>query len=227
MRSIFRLFLTINLSFTILLTFAQDGRNITGNWMMYFGQLQVADKWSIHNEVQWRNHEVLPNLEQLLLRGGINYHINKQVMATAGYGYISTHPFDKEVLRTLSNEHRIWQQLLFRNSTWRISFEHRLRYEQRWVNSNFGQRARYRLMATVPVNKPNVEPGAFVVAVYNEFFGNIDPDNVFDRNRIYGAVGYQFTSAVSAQVGFLRQNIPAYGKNYLQFALFFNPKLSE
>lgn len=204
---------------------AQNGSKMYGDWLMYFGQVRLNETWSVHNELQWRNHEMLPNLEQLLIRGGVNYHFNQKFFVTAGYGYISTHPFDKELIRTISNEHRIWQQAMYRNRLGRFFMEHRLRYEQRWINSQFAQRGRYRLMLTVPLNKPEIEPGTFVVAVYNELFANIQKNNIFDRNRLYGAIGYQFSPILQIQVGSLYQTIPDYSKHYFQFALFLNPNL--
>lgn len=206
---------------------AGEGNEKYGNWMMYFGQIRLNKHWSIHNEVQWRNHEILPNLEQMLLRGGVNYHFSRRFIVTAGYGYISTHPFDKELTRTLSNEHRIWQQALYQNRWGRLSMEHRARYEQRWVNRRFMQRGRYRLMLTVPLNKPMVEAGSVVVAVYNELFMNVQQNNIFDRNRLYKAIGYQFSPTLNIQVGSLYQSLPDSGKHYFQLALFFNPNFTD
>lgn len=206
--------------------FAQTGQEKLGNWMMYFGMNKLNEKWSIHTEAQWRNHTVKPKIEQLLLRTGVNYHLSKNFMLTGGYGYISTHPFNKEVTDILSTEHRIWQQFIIKNKLSRIFFEHRYRYEQRWVNSDFRQRARYRLMLSVPLNKEVIEKGSFLFAVYDEVFLNLERGNAFDRNRLYAALGYQAASTTQIQIGFLNQTIPAFGKNYLQFAVLFNPDFS-
>ena len=63
-----------------------------GNWMMYFGQNKIKDCWSIHTEVQYRNHTLAPvNIEQLLLRGGLNYNLAPHALVTAGYGYVSSY----------------------------------------------------------------------------------------------------------------------------------------
>lgn len=204
---------------------AQNRTDDFGNWMMYFGTNKLSDKWSIHSEIQWRNHTVKPNLEQLLVRGGINYHFNSKNSLTTGYGYISSHPYDKEPVSRLSTEHRVWEQFITKNSLSRIFFEHRYRLEQRWVDGNFKNRARYRIMVNVPLNKPEIEPKAVFVGVYDEVFLNIQRSGVFDRNRLYGAIGYQFCPTTSVQLGALNQAVDGFNKYYLQVAVFFNPIL--
>lgn len=203
---------------------AQNRTNDLGNWLMYFGTNKLSDKWSIHSEIQWRNHMVQPNIEQLLIRGGLNYYFDANNSLTAGYSYISSHPYNKDEVSRLSTEHRIWQQFITKNSLWRIFFEHRYRLEQRWVDGDFRSRGRYRIMASIPLNKPKLEPNAVFVGVYDEVFLNIQSTGVFDRNRLYGAIGYQFCNSTSVQVGLLNQAVDGFNKYYLQFAVFFNPK---
>ncbi len=202
---------------------AQTGENETGNWLMYFGLNRISQDWSIHSEVQYRNHEIAPNtIEQLLLRTGLNYHLTKTSMLTAGYAYIASHDFESEQTKPESTEHRIWQQLIMTNQVKRIKFEHRYRIEQRWVNDDYRNRLRYRLMAFIPLNKPVIESGAFFLGIYNEIFVNTK-QTFFDRNRLYGAVGYQFTPSTQLQLGLLHQRVNSFGKYYLQFGLSFNP----
>ncbi len=194
-----------------------------GNWLMYFGMNRVSDKFSIHTEIQYRNHTPLPvNPEQLLLRAGLNYHFSDKAFVTAGYAFISSYVYDSEQKAPETTEHRIWQQFILTNRIGRVKFEHRYRVEQRWVNGDYSNRLRYRLMLLVPLNKAVMEKGSLFVGLYDEIFLNTSPD-FFDRNRLYGALGYQFNAVTSVQAGVLHQQLPGNGKWYLQFALFFNP----
>jgi hypothetical protein len=206
---------------------AQEGKDETGAWIMYFGLNRISDHWSIHSEIQWRNHAVSPNLEQLLLRAGMNYHISKDYIISGGYAYISSHPYDKETGAQVDAEHRLWEQFIIKNSLSRFYFEHRYRYEQRWINGDFKQRLRYRLMVSVPVNKKTIEKGSLLLAFYDEVFLNLEEGNVFDRNRLYGALGYQISASTGIQAGLLIQSLPDYSKPYLQLALIFNPDLRK
>ncbi|MEM1319191.1 MAG: DUF2490 domain-containing protein [Bacteroidota bacterium] len=225
MNKIFTLLLFSFLSISLLAQQSQ-GEDELGNWIMYFGMNRIHDQWSIHTEVQYRNHTVAPvNIEQLLLRTGLNYHLSSSAFVTAGYAYIASHDYESEQSEPESTEHRIWQQLIMTNKVGRIKFEHRYRIEQRWVNNDYRNRLRYRLMAFLPLNKPNIEPGALFLGVYDEIFMNTQ-QTFFDRNRLYGAVGYQINKPVQVQVGLLHQRVNAFGKYYLQFAVVYNPDFS-
>jgi len=210
------------LLFIIPLTlFSQEEQ--VGNWLMYFGANRISNQLSIHTEVQYRNHTLVPNnIEQLLLRTGLNYHFSNNAFATVGYAYIPSYVFESEQKEAETTEHRIWQQFILTNKIGRVKFEHRYRLEQRWVNQDFKSRFRYRLMLFVPINKPIIEKGSLFVGLYDEVFVNAEKV-FFDRNRLYGALGYQFHNVASAQIGMLRQRVNDFGKWYLQFALVYNP----
>lgn len=197
-----------------------------GNWLMYFGANKVSDKISLHTEAQYRNHEVVPNtIEQLLLRTGVNYHINPNAFATVGYANITSHVYESEQSNPESTEHRIWQQFIMTNNVGRVKFEHRYRTEQRWVNdTDLRHRFRYRIMAFIPLNNMKIEPKTWFLGLYDEVFVNAERTR-FDRNRLYGALGYQLNKTTGVQVGMLHQETQAFGKWYLQFACVFNPDL--
>ena len=208
--------------------FAQLTQDITGNWLMYFGTNRISDNLSIHSEVQYRNHTVSPtNIEQLLLRTGLNYHISKTAVATLGYGYIPSYNYINEESELGSTENRIFQQLIMTNKVGRVKFEHRYRIEQRWVKNttteetDYKNRLRYRLMAFIPLNKPVIEKGTVFLGIYDELFINTK-QTFFDRNRFYTALGYQINKMTQVQVGYLRQRVNDFGKNYLQFAVVYN-----
>ncbi len=201
--------------------FAQQ--NEFGNWLMYFGTNRISDDWSIHSEIQYRNHTIEPiNIEQLLLRTGLNHHVAKNAIITVGYAYVASHDFESEQKAPESKEHRIFQQLILTNKVSRLKFEHRYRLEQRWVNDDFRNRIRYRLMLFLPLNKPEITKGTFFLGLYDEIFLNTERV-FFDRNRLYGALGYQFNKSTQVQLGYLRQRVNDFGKDYLQVGLVFNP----
>ncbi len=204
---------------------AQQGK--TGNWLMYFGMNKVSDKFSIHSELQYRNHTIAPvNIEQLLIRAGVNYHFWDNAFVTGGYAYIAGHQYKSEQSAPESEEHRIWQQFLLTNNISRVKFEHRYRVEQRWVNQDYRNRFRYRLMLFIPLNSSEIKKGTVFAGLYDEIFINGEK-TFFDRNRLYGALGYQFNKATGAQVGILHQQENDFGKWYLQFALVLNPDLRK
>lgn len=189
-------------------------------WLMFFNRTEIAEKWSIHAEIQDRSYDISHKEEQLLLRGGINYHLKKNLWLTAGYGYIESYPPDDAVGHTVL-EHRIWQQGLYFHSLGRFFVEHRGRVEQRFVGSEYRDRIRYRLLVNAPLNKDRMGPKTLFVSVYNEVFFHVE-NSPYDRNRFYTALGYQFNRSLNVQMGWLGQNFNGKTKGYLQVGLFAN-----
>lgn len=195
----------------------------TGNWLMYFGTNRVNEKFSIHSEIQYRNYTITSiDTEQLLLRVGLNYHFSNKAMVSAGYAYVSSYIFESEQKEPEVTEHRIWQQFILTNNIGRVKFEHRYRIEQRWVNGDYKNRFRYRLMLFIPLNKPKIEKGSLFLGLYDEIFISTK-EPFFDRNRLYGALGYQINKHTSLQTGLMYQQTNYSGNLYLQFAFIFNP----
>ncbi len=207
----------------------ETGEEELGAWYMYFGMNRFAERWSLHTEAQWRLYEVDRNFNQLLLRTGINYHIDKGVIATLGYAYIDTDPTFEDIptqgvpfAGNQISENRIFQQFILTNKVWEFSFEHRYRLEQRFIN-NQGEndtrhRARYRLQLTLPLTD------TFFINFYDEIFINLQ-DNLFDQNRLYAALGVRITENSSIQIGYLKNHFRTTNFDRLQLALFYNPDL--
>ena len=98
--------LLIALSFTFCS--ATQAQNTWGNWLMYFGNHRLNAESSIHSELQHRNFTVAPNnLEQLLLRTGVNYHFASGNTLTAGYGHITNYALESTQDGPETTEHRI------------------------------------------------------------------------------------------------------------------------
>ncbi len=212
-------------------SFGQSTPGVIGNWLMCFNQTRLHDKWSIHTEVQYRSFEIAPNTEQMLLRGGINYHINNSAFTSVGYAYVTNYAFDKEQMSGVQvSENRIWQQFLTRNNLGRGMFEHRYRLEQRWIQSNsnnrYIDRIRYLLRITIPLNKKEIKKNTLFLSFYDEIFINLT-STPYDRNRLYGAIGYQFLPNANIQIGYLAQTVNITTKQYLQVAIFYNIDISE
>ena len=231
-----KVFTLLVLLATITHTNAQSeitGEDDFGSWFMYFGTNKIADKWSIHTEAQFRYYEMASNFNQLLLRTGINYHINPDAIATLGYGFIDTDPTFREfdvlggdVLfdNNSISEHRIFEQFILKNKVWEFKFEHRYRLEQRFVQnnatgiSNTLHRARYRIQMTLPLTD------IFFLNFYDEIFINLQND-AFGQNRAYAALGVNVTEDLSMQVGYLKNHFSETNYDRLQIGVFYNTDL--
>lgn len=194
-----------------------------GAWYMYFGNFRFQEsQWGIHAEMQYRNHNTLGDLEQLLLRSALQYNLKDQSATfLAGYAFIRTE--NEGRINKPVNEHRTYQEVLTRQKVARAHLQHRFRYEQRWIEGQpFRTRYRYCLFVNVPLNKPDFEKGIYYLALYNEFFLNgqkLDRFEYFDRNRIYIGVGYRIHSNLGLQVGFMEQSLNKSSKGQLMVSL--------
>jgi len=211
-----------------------------GQWFMYFGDNKLSSKIGIHSELQLRNYFLKNTVEQTLTRVGLNYYVDPKVMLTTGYGFIYTAPNNGNVEGQITSEHRIWQQLVLRQPFKFISFEHRYRLEQRFIENisngkyTFDNRFRYRLQLSVGLGLISGRLKNFSLVAYNELFLNLGrkaSGQVFDRNRLYGALALKLTPALTMQLGYLHQTIsipnivkPDINHN-LQCAIIFNPVL--
>jgi len=201
----------------------QPGEDEMGAWYMYFGTNKISERLSIHTEAQFRFYETTSNFNQMLLRTGLNYHIDPNAIATGGYAFIDTdnnfYEFEGEIN---SKEHRIFEQFILKNKVWEFLLEHRYRLEQRFLD--FGEttdtqhRARYRIQMTLPLTN------TFFLNFYDELFINLQ-DNLFGQNRLYGAVGVNVTENTSVQLGYLRNQFANAVYDRLQLAIFYNPDL--
>jgi len=192
-----------------------------GNWLIYIGNNKLNSKWNIHNEVQYRNYNKIGDLEQLLIRTGLGYTFNdKKNNVLLGYGYIlSENYISNSDNKATINEHRIFQQFTASQTFGKVKLGHRYRFEQRFVESNFKMRFRYFLSLNIPINI--MENNKYYLSAYNEIFLNTKT-SVFDRNRLYGGIGYNINRAIRIEVGYMNQFFERSNRDQLNIITFVN-----
>jgi hypothetical protein len=193
-----------------------------GTWGTWFiGTVQLPGsaehKWGGYVEAQARTNGVLKEYFYNELKAGLSYDIDPNFTVLVAGGRYSTSDYKERSAGPLNVEKRLWEQLVLTQYSKRLKLEHRYRLEQRWFDfrddsSSFRQRFRYRLNAFYPLNKKTITTGTLFLSAYDEIFLN-PKGPVFERNRIYGGVGYQATPHIIVQIGFVNQanyNLPAY-----------------
>jgi hypothetical protein len=202
-------------------SYAQDSQ--LGNWLLYFGNKKINNDWNWHNEIQYRNYNAIGDLEQLLIRTGIGYNLtenNNNILL--GYGYIlSQNYLDGLDEKVDVNEHRIFQQFITRQRVGIVSLQHRYRFEQRWIESDFRLRFRYFLGLNVPLTNKEMADNTFYLSAYNEIFLNTE-DTIFDRNRLYGGLGYRLSGALRFELGYMNQFFSESGRDQINMVMFLN-----
>jgi len=207
--------------FLSLLSFAQNDRltdHNNTNWVQVFNTIKLNKKWSLHAEYQWRRTDGLKNWQQSLLRVGVNRKLNDQVTVHLGYGWIETFSYGDFPIASAGTfpEHRIYEQISFRQPIEKWTLMHRFRIEQRWLGrvqpgTNrrieewlFLHRVRYQFKAQLTLSAK-----WYAVAADEIFIGagkNVGI-NIFDQNRIFLSAGYKLNKTVSLEAGYFNQTL--------------------
>ena len=199
--------------------FAQESN--LGNWVIYLGNKKISEKINLHHEVQYRNYNAIGDLEQLLLRTGVGYNLspnNNNLLL--GYGFIRSENYTNTNEKTVVNEHRIYQQFVTKQSFNRTAVQHRYRIEERFVEDDFRVRFRYFLATNVALTNDKLIPKTLYASAYNEIFINAE-NTLFDRNRIYGGLGYKFSDNLKTEVGYMNQRFNAGNRDQVNLIVNF------
>jgi hypothetical protein len=203
------------------LSFCQ--KSDTGNWFIYFGNQKINSKWNWHNEVQYRNYNFIGDTNQLLLRTGIGYNLtenNNNLLL--GYGYINTQKYiSNSDQKITTDEHRIYQQFITKHNRSLFFMLHRFRIEERFIPSDFQLRFRYFLGINIPINNSKMDHNTFYLSSYNEVFIKAEK-TLFDRNRLYGALGFVIDKNFKIELGFMAQTLENTNRNQFQIVIFNN-----
>lgn len=204
-----------------------DAQTQFSGWLASFNTFSLNKKFSLHFDAQLRSTDKLQQVQTILLRPGINYHVNKSVVGTIGYAYISNKRTLNRV-EALLPEHRIWQQALLSQKIKKVSIAHRLRFEERFISkavvtnnslktngSDAAFRLRYFIRSIVPqlqTSAANTFAKGLFFALQNEVFVNTGDKSAvngktFDQNRLYGAVGYRLPGKIDIETGYMNQYI--------------------
>ena len=197
--------------------------NETGSWLVYLGNQKINNKWNIQSDFQYRNHQVLSQRNQYLLRAGVGYNLKEQNHnLLLGFAYISTDSYDEvNTFKATRLERRIYQQYLYKHKLSDVYVNHRFRLEQRFFPNEFGLRGRYFISVQKPLKGKVISKNSSYISAYNELFLDIK-NSRFDRNRLYLGLGYGITEHIRIETGYMIQAQKNINRGQLQFILINN-----
>ena len=184
-------------------------------WLMLFGQGRFEESERTLGRLRWwldiQQREFGDGSDQTLLRPGLGYQMDDATSVWLGYAWIDT----SAASGPTTNEHRIWQQLLWTMQLWQgrarpSVLTSRTRLEQRFLDNgdDVGWRARQLVKLTRPFD---FEP-RLGLAAYDEIFFNLnDTDwgasSGLDQNRLFAGLAWTFDEArrFTLEVGYLNQ----------------------
>ncbi len=206
---------------TLITSTVQAQKSDLGAWYMYFGNNKISKKLNFHNEIQYRSFDGGGDLEQLFVRTGIGYDLtedNNNVLL--GYGFVLSRPYENGE-KAKNTEHRIFQQYITKQNFGRFNLQHRFRLEERFLEDDFRMRFRYYLGFNIPINNKEMLPKTWYASVYNEIFLHGDSP-VFDRNRVYGALGYVISKNLKIEAGYMNQIQENKNRGQIQIGFYNN-----
>jgi hypothetical protein len=184
-------------------------------WVGYFNQTRFTDQFGFWLDVHYRRTDDFADRSfQFLFRPALIYFIKDNLRANLGYALVKHFP--EEGRSTTRTEHRAWQQIWWNQKYKGLSTLQWLRFEQRFnekvINDvkmdghNYTFRARYNISFFVPLKGKEITAKTPFVAAMDEVFLNFGDKvvyNTFDQNRLFVGMGYQFTSHLNAQLGYM------------------------
>jgi hypothetical protein len=197
-------------------------------WLGYFNQTRLTDKFGFWIDVHYRQTDhFIDRPFQFIFRPAVTYFIKDNLRFNVGYAFVNHFP--AKGLDTSRPEHRAWQQIWWNQKYTGLTTLQWLRLEERFNRKiandelldgyNFNYRLRYNLSFFIPLTRKELAPKTPFIAVMDELFVNFGGKivyNTFDQNRFFAGIGYQFTSHLNAQLGYMNvYQQEASGNNYM------------
>ena len=184
-------------------------------WLGYFNQTRFSNKFGFWVDVHYRQTDhFIDRPFQFIFRPALTYFIKDNLRVNFGYALVKHFP--AEGMNTTRTEHRTWQQIWWNQKYPGLTTLQWLRLEQRFNQKvvadekqegyNYNFRVRYNFSFFVPLKGKEIVAKTPFVAVMDEIFLNFGGKivyNTFDQNRFFVGMGYQFTSHLNAQLGYM------------------------
>jgi hypothetical protein len=193
-------------------------------WLGYFNQTRFTDRSGLWVDLHLRlNDNFVQETHAILARGAYTYYVTDKGRLSIGYAYQNQPGHHGAADQP---EHRPWQQFQWMEKKSWFNLMQWIRLEQRYRKipgeegfSFSNHRIRYNIALTFPLNKKEVTAKTPFFFTNNEVFINFGKNvvnNYFDQNRFFIGFGYQFTSHLNAQLGYMNvfQQLPA-GNKYV------------
>src|SRR3954468_5610299 len=199
-------------------TIAQEKTIKKGNqqWLQYYAQIRLSDKWTLLPDAGYRWANNFDVSSQYLIRVGLNYTLNSNIQAGAGFAHFGFYTSGK----VSKVEFRPYEELGIKSKLGNIDINNRVRIEERFFNpvvdgkitgpGTFNFRFRYSLIAGIPLfnlSKKDTDKKV-LLSIGDEVFINAGKPivyNVFDQNRLLISPTVQFSKNFSVALTYNRQ----------------------
>jgi Protein of unknown function (DUF2490) len=157
------------------------------SWNTINANYHLNEKWLITLETQARFVDDFEELGTTLVRPALGYNLTEKLTAYLGYAWTPNYTNSKYE-DDFRNEHRVWQQITYKQSFLGLDWQHRLRQEQRFIEhtGSTAHRTRYAIRGNFKFSKED----NYGLTGSNEIFVNLNtvdngPKAGFDRYRYF------------------------------------------
>jgi len=197
--------------------FQDPGTNL---WLGSYNKFRLSDKLFWRAEFHYRRggYDGVPfvgRMAQIYNRHALNYMVSPNFNFSIGavLRLDFTPEPGNEDFELVVPEPRIWHEYLFVIPFPRFQMFHRIRIEHRWSRNNnidsewiYRDRWRYKFYMTIPINKPQLVPGAWFINPDVEIImqsGKPIVDSPLEDLRIYPSIGYIMSPTVTYTAGIM------------------------
>lgn len=188
-------------------------------WFVFNSNIKLHPRFGIAFDGQLRFVKDFEAMQHFVRPGLEVYFTPSLSIVPIGYMYVWNYRYGEQPASLLSDEQRIWEQIVFKQRVGRFNLHHRARLEQRFLKKAqtpsgeiakdfYLNRVRYRLVANYPINKKIMQSQTWFINVWDELFygwGDYDTFNEVDQNRFSIGLGYQSSSKFQVIAGGLYQ----------------------
>jgi len=173
-------------------------------WSPVYVTVPLSSSFIGYLEANPRFGDDVSEIDQLLIRPAVGYKLTEHLSLWQGYAWIGNYQ------PRFTEEHRVFQQLLYSRKFSFVKLFSRSRLEERIIDHADGTAVRARTMLRVDVPLPQAPDWAIVV--YDEIFVNLNsvgngPGGGFDQNRFFLGMNHQVTAHFNIDLGYQMQTL--------------------
>lgn len=197
---------------------AQERETHYSSWNTINIHKKVNEKWSVNTEFNFRRTNFLRDWEQFIIRPFVHYTFENDLDIAVGYSYIRNYNYADFSTPIDFTENNIFQQLTIKHKFSRFSFNHRLRFEERFQENvveiepnvysidgiRYRNRFRYRFQIAVPLKTFKATTSLSLV-VYDEVhldLGNGLRPEKLDQNWMFVGISFRASEHIKIRSGY-------------------------